>query len=275
MGNVNSKSELYSLLKKYQDFLILKSQDGENDIDLTVEPNIFTNVANKNGLFIIGKKAYLILGNYLLEISMNNMTKLLTVHYPDIKNNTVPSDIKVNKYLNTIPLNGQNNEKNVEAGGGGGGGGTSSTSSTSSPVHSIYNQHSTSNRRVCLWAYATALGSTDQTNVQYTCRLRVEAEKKILLFVWVPYSTDIYIEGTTGTTNDFSVETAWGVESYSIPELTYVNQTNAYTNPPYSLGVKYLYSYPGTDAYLIHVHVKAWTRGTGESTYASLNYDRY
>ncbi len=272
VGNVTSKSELYSLLKKYQDFIILKSQNGESDIDLTVGPNIFTDVANKDGLYIIDKKAYRLLGNYRLETNVNNIAELLTVHYPDIKNNNIPSYIKVKKYLNIIPLTGQNNEKNVEAGGGSGSGGGGSTPDYK---YTLGNQHSTSTRRINLFAYGEALGSNDKTHVDYWCFIEAIAKKKILGLFWVKYSTNIYIEGTTGTTNDFSVETAWGVKSYSIPLLTYLNQSDAKTNSPYSLGVKTLWSYPGPEAHLIHVHVKAWTRGTSESTYASINYDLY
>jgi hypothetical protein len=215
LDKVNSVGELNIVLKHYTDYLTIHKQNSDYDIDFTVQPNIFTTVANKNGLYIIGNKANRILGNYILTVDVGLLSKLLSVHYKDIMNNNVPAGIKLRNYMSTnvFTLN-DNGRPYMEGDGGGSSGGGGTT------THSVLsNTNQTTNRRVKLLAHAYGIGNYSDNDASYSAYIEAIAKKRILGVFWVKYKTEIDIEGTNDNGYDFIVETPWGVKSYEIPHL--------------------------------------------------------
>ena len=272
LDKVNSESELNIVMKDFQDFLTMhKDKAGEYDIDLTVEPNIFTNVANKDGLFIIGNEANRILGNYILKTNVDEMDKLLSVHYKDIKNNSIPREIKLIKYINTTTFTfNQNKRPLIEAGDGTGGGNTSQTYQSTKTA-----TNQTSNRKVELFAYAIGTGNYSGNYATYDGYILAIAKKRILGIFWVNYKTEIDIEGTNDYGDDYIIETPWGIKSYNIPHLVSPTDMSNYylPAPDYGFGSQIWQPYPGPEMYLISVHLKAWTRGTTQNVFADIEYD--
>ncbi len=290
LWNLSSESELNVYMKRFQDFMTARIRDGELYHELIVQPNIFTSVGNKDGLYIIGKKAYRILGNYMLETNSGQIEKLLAVHYPNINNNNVPSGIKIKKYMEVITFkNMGNNYKNVPIGGdsipiGGNGGTTTDTTKSSNSQPStlghitVTNTNPSSNREIILTAYADGMGNSAYNDATYDGYIDATAEKPIWwkLGSWGEYNTEIIVQGTSNSDKDFSMQTPWGVNSYLVGYW----DSNLYggdcadfhiTFFPHSVWT----SYPGPPMYLLSAHVKAWTRGTEESYCADIEYDLY
>lgn len=286
LWDVKSKSELNVYMKRFQDFMTVRNRGGVPHYELIVEPNLSTSVANENGLYIIGKKAYRILGNYILEISVDQKGKLLDVHFPDIKGNSVPSEIKVIKYMEELSV--KNNYKNVPIGGDsviiGGSGGTSTDTTKSSYSQpdtkgsiTVANTNPSSERQVILTAYADGQGNYDYNEATYKGYIDATAEKPLWykLGGWGEYNTRIFIQGTSNSDKDFSMQTPWGIKSYLVGYW----DSNLYGGDCGDWEITYFptsyTTYPGPEMYLLSVHVKAWTRGTEESYCADIEYDLY
>ncbi len=264
-------------MKKYQDILFVSHINGENYFDFIVSPNIFTSVANKNGLYIVGKCAYRLLGEYVLRVNREKINELLSIHYSDIKNNKAPSEISLEKYCNPITFeNKQNIKPNVApiTGGGGGGGGSSTGYTVPAPQLSAQNQ--TTTRMVKLFVHVDtktepAEGGTPY-EVIYDADVEAQALQRYWVIGWEPYKTRIYIEGTNNGT-DFSVDTPWGIFQYDVPTLSDYTKDYMLPHPDYGFDSKVWFGSTGPEIGILSAHLKAWTRGTTQSCYAEINYD--
>jgi hypothetical protein len=267
LDKVNSENELNIVMKKFQDFLTIRHRNGENFYECTVFPNPNTNVANKDGLYIIGKTAYRILGEYKLKINRENINKLLYVHYPDIKSNKIPADIKLIKYgrlFTFMPKEKRKSIINTDF--------TSDNNTSTNDVHSIYKTNQTSNRKVGLQVVAYWDSQQNYNYVSYYAYIDAAGYKKMWwkLGGWGQYKTEINIEGTNVDEDDFIIRTPWGTKSYDIPHMKSTEDCKSMMLHEFN---DIWYSYPGPEMYIISAHVKAWTRGTTSNVFALINYD--
>jgi len=274
LDNASTASEYTALMENFQDFITIRKRKGESYIERTVEPNVYTKVANQDGLYIIGKTAYRILGDYCLNIKVEEIDKLLAVHYSDIKNNRVPYGINVKRYTYSVMSSNANEERtmkyvvdNIEI----------------LPVDSSWMNHKktlstsaqTSDRQVFL--DVLCVDSPYGLAIVYQAYVKAYAYKRVWWFgyYWKPYKTEIHLTGTLENQDDFVVETPWGTKSYNIPH--FVTTEDAYTlcppAPYYGFGPERWEAYPGPEIYIKSAHLKAWTRGTTHNVYAEINYN--
>lgn len=281
LDNASNMNQLNNVMEKYQDFLAVSQSNGESYYEFIVNPNIFTSVANKNGLFIVGNYAYRMLGEYVLRVDREKINDLCAVHYSDIKNNNIPSDIKVHTYTTPLSIENENTYKqaalNVLPPDNGGSG---TIDSYTSPAHDtiVQNENHSTMRIVKLHILMMTKALPDQTGgpsyaTSYTTYPEAWGMKLNLFRKWVIYKTQVNIEGTISGT-DFSVETPWGTYQYDIPLCTSSSDTKDFQLLNYGFENNIWNSNPGPEMYLISAHLKAWTRGTTDACYAEINYDQ-
>lgn len=281
LDNATTMDEANNVVKKYEDLLAVSHSNGETYYDFIVYPNIFTNVANKNGIYIVGNYAYRMLGEYILKVDREKINDLCSVHYSNIKNNTVPYEISVEQYCSksNIIQNKQNIRSNIAPIGPGGGGGGGTIDSYTPKTHDtiVQNENHDPMRIVKLEIFMpkpstifTELGAPYAE--AYTAYVEARGLKLSIFGAWRPYNTQINIEGTSSG-NDFSIETPWGVYQYDIPLCTSSSDTKELQLLNYGIDYKIWNSYPGPEIYLLSAHLKAWTRGTTQNYCAEINYD--
>ncbi len=269
LENVTSFQQLNKVMKEYKDFLSVKMYDGETHYGLLVFPNRYTNIANEKGLYIIGSTAYRIIGEFILYIKKEKISKLLNISYSDIKNSRSFHDIKIIKYSSNVDLSiGRNFTPVINI---------DSATNTTNYKHFITEKNETSTRRVYLHieAYWTPYPSTN--HVDYYAYIEASAERTYWWSFggWLPYKTEINIEGLNATNTDFEVLTPWGIKSYDIPHMVSTEDCSTLRLPApyYGFGPKVWDAYPGPEIYILHAYLKAWTRGTTSSVCAVINYD--
>jgi len=271
--------EANNVVKKYQDLLAVSHSNGESYYDFIVTPNIFTSVANKNGIYIVGNYAFRMLGEYLLMADREKINDLRTVHYFDIKNHNIPPDIKVQTYMKRWSSENENTYKQAALNAhpqDNDGSGTIDNCYTTDTV--VQNENHDPMRIVKLEIFMpnpgtiyTALGAPYAE--AYTAYVQARGLKLSIFGAWRPYSTQINIEGTSSG-NDFSIETPWGVYQYDIPLCTSSSDTKVLQLLNYGIDYQIWNGYPGPEMYLISAHLKAWTRGTTENYSAVIDYDQ-
>jgi len=271
LENANSLMTLKALMKKYSDILTVRVKKDGIHYGPVIYPNPYTNVANKDGLYVIGEKAYRILGEYKLSTNRNEIDKLLTIHYSDIKNNRISPDVEIRKYayLFSTASNFKNKTIIIDT--------SSGNNSSNSYVHHLDARNQTSNRRVNLHVVAYWNPYPSVNAVSYYAYIQASAEKKKwwAFNSWLPYKTEIDIEGTKLNGDDFIVITPWGIESYDIPHMVSAEDCSSLRlpSPYYGFGPKTWDAYPGPEMYIMQVHLKAWTRGTTQNVFANIEYN--
>ena len=270
LENANSLISLKSIMEKYRDVLTVKRKKDGIHYEPIIYPNPYTSIANNKGLYIIGNKAYRILGEDKLSTSRENINKLLFIHYSDIKNNSINSVVKLKKYAYSFNTSDSQSRTFINDT-------SSGNNSTNNCTHFCDAQNQTSNRRVYLHVVAYWNSYADVNAVSYYAHIQASAEKKKwwAFNTWLPYKTEIDIEGTNVNGDDFTIMTPWGIKSYDIPHMVSAEDCSSLRlpSPYYGFGPKTWNAYPGPEIYLMQVHLKAWTRGTTKNVFANIEYN--
>ena len=284
LDNATTMDEANNVVEKYGDLLAVSQSKGESYYDFIVEPNIFTNVANKDGVYIVGNCAYRMLGEYILRVDREKINELLSVQYADVKNNNIPPDIKVQTYTTSLQSENENmNYKTASASTLLNSTNNLITTSTDTWVpycHDTTIQNQTTDRMVKLevtayWAPEVS-GNNVTYGLSYYADITAWGLKRLWAWGWVRYNTQVNIEGTNLSGNDFAIETPWGIYQYDIPQFTSIGDVWGLTtpHPDYGFGPQSWSGSTGPEMYIISAYLKAWTRGTTENCCAVINYDR-
>ena len=257
-----SVDDYIKVLNEYEDYLITRERNGESYTERIVGNNVYTLLANWQGLYVIGKNAFRLLGDYILESDLKGINTLLKIHYSDILSQSVPSSVKIKKYSFSVQLTGSSKQV-IEL---------DSTGNTwNNHKKQLYNEASTANRKVTLLARCDDVPSLN--SVAYSATINVTAYKRYWFFGyhWKEYNTHIDLMGTLNNQDDFVISTPWGVRSYKIYHYSTVNDYSRITLDIF--GPEVWDSYPGPEIFVLKAHLKAWTRGTTSQVYAQINYD--
>ncbi len=257
-----SVEDYKEVLNKYKDYLITRERNGDSYTERIVGENAYTLLANQQGLYVIGKKAYRLLGDYILECDLKGINTLLKIHYSDILSQSVPDSVKVRKYSFSVKFSGTS--KQIVQ--------TDTTGNTwNNHKKQLYSEASTTNRKVVLLARCDDVPTLN--SVTYSASINVTAYKRYWFFGyhWKEYNTHIDLMGTLNSQDDFVISTPWGVKSYKIYHYSTVNDNSRITLNIF--GPEVWNSYPGPEIFILKAHMKAWTRGTTSQVYAQINYD--
>lgn len=258
---VTTKFEFNLFKKKYQNYMTTRIWGGEDSYERIIEPNYYTLIANKDGLYIIGNTIYRIIGEYMMFSSVKNVDELLKVQYSELQKNSDKSIFNAHKYISSNNISTTVFYEN-----------SNTLKSTKSYLGGHFDTGWVTNpdndRRVYMSIDANTSLLYNPSGHRYYVKLYARGQKRSWITGnWRDYNTDIDIYGTAPGYDVIVWTEYWGTRNYEIFNIHISNSKYLQT---YLFDSNYYTSGLGAPIYFTKVKLKAKTRGTGE-TYAYID----